>query len=175
MKMSPTYDQDYYLWFVDQARILRSGMWGHLDIEHLAEELEDMGKREKRALRSRTVVLLAHLLKYAHQPERRGPSWSGTIREQRKQLENLLEDSPSLKPCFIEDLEDSYISAKLLAAGETGLSEDEFPANCPFTLDQLLDEHFWPEECGKQATRDDLPNEKSDNIQHQPTDSELKT
>jgi len=143
--MNSSYDQDYYLWFVDQARLLRNGMWQHVDVERLAEELEDMGKREKRALRSRTVVLLAHLLNYAHQPERRSPSWNGTIREQRKQLEDLLRDSPSLKPRLIEELEDSYISAKLLAAGETGLSEAEFPPTCPFTLEQLLDEHFWPE------------------------------
>lgn len=143
--MNTSYDQDYYLWFVDQARLLRKGMWQQVDVEHLAEELEDMGKREKRDLRSRTVVLLAHLLKYAHQPERRSPSWKGTIREQRKQLEDLLRDSPSLKPRLIEELEDSYISAKLLAAGETGLPEAEFPSTCPFTLKQLLDEHFWPE------------------------------
>lgn len=120
-------------------------MWHQIDVEHLAEELEDMGKREKRALRSRTVVLLAHLLKYAHQPERRSPSWSGTIREQRKQLDELLHDSPSLKPRLIEELEDSYISARMLAAGETGLPESVFPAGCPFSLSQLLDEGFWPD------------------------------
>ena len=143
--MNPSYDQDYYLWFVDQARLLREGMWQRVDVEHLAEELEDMGKREKRALRSRAVVLLVHLLKYAHQPERRSLRWKGTIREQRKQLEDLLSDSPSLKPRLIEELEDSYISAKLLAAGETGLPETEFPLTCPFTLEQLLDERYWPE------------------------------
>lgn len=143
--MNPSYEQDYYLWFVDQARLLRSGMWQQVDVEHLAEELEDMGKREKRALRSRTVVLLAHLLKYAYQPERRSPSWNGTIREQRKQLSELLRDSPSLRPRLEEDLEDGYVSARLLAAGETGLPETVFPPNCPFTLEQLLDEHFWPE------------------------------
>ncbi len=145
MSAHPSYDQDYYLWFVDQARLLRSAMWHQIDVEHLAEELEDMGKREKRALRSRTVVLLAHLLKYAHQPERRSPSWSGTIREQRKQLDELLHDSPSLKPRLIEELEDSYISARMLAAGETGLPESVFPAGCPFSLSQLLDEGFWPD------------------------------
>lgn len=143
--MNLTYDQDYYLWFVDQAQILQSEMWQHLDVEHLAEELEDMGKREKRALRSRVVVLLAHLLKYAYQPQHRTPSWSGTIREQRKQLENFLQDSPSLEPRFIEELEDSYISAKMLAVGETSLLEAEFPSGCPFTPNQLLDEYFWPE------------------------------
>ncbi|NCC37538.1 MAG: DUF29 domain-containing protein [Chloroflexia bacterium] len=143
--MKPTYDQDYYQWFGDQARLLREGLWEHIDVANLAEELEDMGKREKRALRSRSVVLLAHLLKYAYQPERRGPSWTGTIREQRKQLEALLRDSPSLKPRLINDLEDSYISARLLAAGETGLPERAFPSTCPYTLDELIDEHFWPE------------------------------
>jgi hypothetical protein len=142
--MHPTHDQDYYLWFVDQARLLRSRQWHQLDVEHLAEELEDMGKREKRALRSRTVVLIAHLLKYAYQPEHRSPSWVGTIREQRKQLDELLHDSPSLRPRFEEIVEDSYASARLFAAGETGRSETAFPENCPFTPHQLLDDQFWP-------------------------------
>ena len=145
MSLHPSYDQDYYLWFADQAQLLRTGMWHQIDAEHLAEELEDMGKREKRALRSRTVVLLAHLLQYAHQPERRSPSWNGTIREQRKQLDELLRDSPSLKPCLAEALEDYYLSAKMLAAGQTGLPETALPANCPFSLHQLLDEAFWPD------------------------------
>ena len=143
--MNSRYDQDYYLWFTEQASILRNGMWQQVDVEHLAEELEDMGKREKRALRSRMVVLLAHLLKYAYQPERRGSSWKGTIREQRKQLASLLRDSPSLKAALLDELEDSYISAKLLAAGETGLAEAAFPPTCPLTLEQLLDEYCWPE------------------------------
>ena len=104
-----------------------------------------MGKREKRALRSRTVVLLAHLLKYEFQPQHRSPSWNGTIREQRKQLAGLLSDSPSLKAQLTDDLQDSYVSARMLAAGETGLSEATFPENCPFSIDQLLDEDFWPD------------------------------
>ena len=143
--MNSSYDQDYYLWFTEQASILRNGMWRQVDVEHLAEELEDMGKREKRVLRSRTVVLLAHLLKYAYQPEQRSSSWKGTIREQRKQLEGLLRDSPSLKATLLEELEDSYISARLLASGKTGLAEAAFPPACPLTLEQLLDEHYWPE------------------------------
>lgn len=143
--MNPTYDQDYYQWFVDQARLLRGGDWQHVDAEHLAEELEDMGKRERRALRSRTVVLLTHLLKYAYQPQCRGPSWNGTIREQRKQLNGLLQDSPSLRERLREEIDDSYVSARLLAQGETGLAEQHFPALCPYTLEQLLDEAFWPE------------------------------
>lgn len=145
MSAPSSYDQDYYLWFADQARLLRAGTWQQLDVEHLAEELEDMGKREKRALRSRTVVLLAHLLKYRFQPQHRSSSWNGTIREQRKQLAELLNDSPSLKPRLEDDLQDSYISASLLAAGETGLSETTFPEQCPFSIDQLLDQDFWPE------------------------------
>ena len=121
-------------------------MWHDVDTEHLAEELEDMGKREKRALRSGTVVLLVHLLKYTYQPEHLSPSWIGTIREQRKPMRDLLEDSPSLKTRFAEEIEDSYISARMLAAGETGLPETLFPEDCPFTLHQLLDEKFWPSE-----------------------------
>lgn len=145
MNTTLAYDQDYYLWFADQARLLRAGQWQQIDVEHLAEELEDMGKREKRALRSRTVILLAHLLKYAYQPDHRSPSWIGTIREQRKQLQELMLDSPSLKPRFAADLEDGYLSATLLAAGETGLPETQFPATCPFSAEQLLDEGYWPE------------------------------
>ncbi|MEA1049544.1 DUF29 domain-containing protein [Lamprobacter modestohalophilus] len=145
MNSTLAYDQDYYLWFADQARLLRAGQWQQIDVEHLAEELEDMGKREKRALRSRTVILLAHLLKYAHQPDHRSPSWIGTIREQRKQLQELMLDSPSLAPRFAADLEDSYLSAILLAAGETGLPETQFPPTCPFSAEQLLDQDYWPE------------------------------
>lgn len=145
MSAHSSYDQDYCQWFTDQARLLRMGAWQQLDAEHLAEELEDMGKREKRALRSRAVVLLAHLLKYGFQPGHRSPSWRGTIREQRKQLSGLLSDSPSLKPRLIDALQDSYVSAMLLAAGETGLSETAFPESCPFSVEQLLDEDFWPD------------------------------
>lgn len=145
MSAPSSYDQDFYLWFADQARLLRAGTWQQLDIEHLAEELEDTGKREKRALRSRTVVLLAHLLKYRFQPQHRSASWNGAIREQRKQLAELLNDSPSLKPRLEEDLQDSYISARLLAAGETGLAETSFPEQCPYSIDQLLDQDFWPD------------------------------
>lgn len=143
--MHSSYDQDYYFWFTEQARLLRSGLWQQVDVEHLAEELEDMGKREKRALRSRMVVLLAHLLKYAYQPQQRSSSWNGTIREQRKQLSELLGDSPSLKPQLLEQLQDGYISARLLAAGDTGIVATAFPEQCPFTLEQILDENFWPE------------------------------
>ena len=143
--MHSSYDKDYYAWFSEQAGLLRRGLWQQVDVEHLAEELEDMGKREKRALRSRMVVLLAHLLKYAYQPQQRSPSWQGTIREQRKQLSELLDDSPSLKPRLLEELPDGYISARLLAAGDTGLAATAFPEHCPFTLEQLLDEYFWPE------------------------------
>jgi ribosomal protein L29 len=145
MSAPSSYDQDYYLWFAAQARLLRAGTWQQLDVEHLAEELEDMGKRGKPALRSRTVALLAHLLKYRFQPQHRSSSWSGTIRQQRKQLAELLSDSPSLKPWLEADLQDSYISARLLAAGETGLAENSFPEQCPYSIDQLLDQDFWPD------------------------------
>ena len=145
MSAPANYDQDYCLWFADQARLLRAERWQQIDVEHLAEELEDMGKREKRALRSRTVVLLAHLLKYQYEPESRSPSWRGTIREQRKQLAELLADSPSLNPLLTEGLEDSYVSAKLLAAGEAGLAEAPFPERCPFSIGQMLGEEASPQ------------------------------
>ncbi len=143
MSAQTAYDQDYYLWFADQARLLRAGTWQQIDVEHLAEELEDMDKREKRSLRSRAVVLLAHLLKYRYEPQHRSASWAGTIREQRKQLAGLLSDSPSLRPQLQDELQDSYISASLLAPGDTGLAEALFPEQCPFSIDQLIDPDYW--------------------------------
>jgi hypothetical protein len=144
MSEPSSYAHDYDLWFADQAGLLRAGTWQQIDVEHLGEALEDIGKREKRALRRRAVLLLAHLLKYKVQPEHRIPSWHGRIREQRKQMGELLSDSPSHRNRLVDDLQDSYVSARLLAAGETGLCETAFPENCPFSIDQILDEGFWP-------------------------------
>ena len=139
------YDEDFYAWTVEQARLLRAGEVSALDTENLAEEIESMGKSDRRELRSRLTVLVSHLLKWQFQPEQRSSSWSGTIREQRRQIELVLADSPSLRPAVAEALAQAYAEAREDAAEETGLGQGAFPAECPFTAEQVLAHGFLPQ------------------------------
>lgn len=145
------YDEDFFAWTEEQARILRGREFSDLDIENLAEEIEDMGKSIRRELRNRLAVLTMHLLKWQYQPAHRSRSWSGTINEQRKQVADLLAESPSLKPVLARDLVRIYKSAVNQAVGETGFRETTFPADCPFTPDQILAEDFLPEGADRTA------------------------
>lgn len=138
----PLYDQDFYAWTQNQADLLRAGRLKEADIEHIAEELEVMGAGERRELINRLAVLLAHLLKWRHQPGRRGMSWRLTIKGQRL---DVLDTNPSLKPRLDEFLEKAYRKAVLKAARETGILEEAFPEQCPFTAEQALDNNFWPD------------------------------
>ena len=95
---SPLYDRDFFAWSLEQAKLLRAGKLVRADIEHIAEEIESMGRAEKRGLISRLSVLLLHLLKWRYQTEKRGPSWEASIRVQRNRLADHLNDNPSLKP-----------------------------------------------------------------------------
>ncbi len=137
------YDSDFYAWTQQQAKLLRSHQLSTLDTVHLAEELEDMGRREKRELASRLEVLLMHLLKWQFQPNLRSRSWQLTIQEQRLRLEQHLAENPSLKAILAESLEGAYPLATLSAQKETGL--DAFPPICPYTLEQIFDPSFLPE------------------------------
>src|SRR6185503_17055659 len=92
-----TYDEDFFAWTEEQARLLRAGEFSRLDIENLGEEIEDMGRSIRRELRNRLALLTMHLLKWRYQPGHQSPSWSATIREQREQIAELFEESPSLK------------------------------------------------------------------------------
>ena len=138
------YDQDFYAWANEQAALLRAGKLGQADIEHIAEEIESMGKTEKRALVSRLTVLLLHLLKWQHQPGRRSTSWQATIRVQRRDLIRHLRDNPSLKAVIPEAIADAYGDAVIEAASETGFPESTFPATCSWSFEQVMDETFWP-------------------------------
>ena len=143
--MSTTlYESDFYAWANQQAALLRAGNLSAADIEHIAEEIESMGKTEKRELVSRLTVLLLHLLKWQFQPERRGKSWRTTIRVQRLDLSRHLKDNPSLKSRTPEAIEDAYTTALIEAANETDLPEETFPSACPWTFDQIMDDGFWP-------------------------------
>ncbi len=138
------YDTDYYKWTKEQAGLLRDGRMTSLDIEHLIEELEHMGARERRELVNRLVVLLVHLLKWQFQPERRGNSWRRTIKAQRMEIADLLCDNPSLKSQMGNVLARAYKKARFYAADETNLAENCFPSALPYSPDDLLNDDFWP-------------------------------
>lgn len=144
MKVQHEYEKDFYAWALHSAELIRQGKLAEVDLEHIAEEIESMGKSDKRELVSRFAVLLAHLLKWQFQPERRGNSWKYTIKTQRFEVTELLDDSPSLKYELDKQLEHAYEKALLLAVNETGLSQDTFPDSCPFSLEQSLDSNFFP-------------------------------
>lgn len=139
------YEQDYYCWLEETARLLRNGKLAELDVLNLAEEIEDMGRSEKRAVESNLEIVLMYLLKYKYQPEQRSNSWRFTILEHRDRLEKFFRDSPSLRPYFATIFEDCYSRARKKAAVETGLSLDNFPSTSPFTPEQILNSDFLPE------------------------------
>ena len=141
------YDEDVLLWSQQQARLLREGRFAELDIERLADEIEDVGKSEKRELASRVAVLIAHLLKWVNQPRRRSKSWRFTIRLQRERIALALKITPSLKSVMRDPdwRTDAWLEAVALAAKETRLERDEIPDAPPFTFEQACDPEFWPD------------------------------
>jgi len=145
--MKQLYDQDFYEWTQQTAELLREGKLAELDLEHLAEEIGDMGNRDRRGVYNRLRVLLMHLIKWQIQPERRSRSWSATILEQRQRLNWILKNSPSLRRYAGEQLEEIYHLSALAALKATGLIIT-LPEQCPFTLDQILDDDFLPRSSG---------------------------
>ncbi len=144
-RVSEAYEHDFYAWALTNAKLLREGKLEGIDTEHVAEELESMGKTQQRVLISRLTVLLAHLMKWQLQPELRSRSWKNTIKIQRIDLQDLLQDNPSLRPQTGEALNRAYRKAKLLAAGDTNMDETNFPETCPYSFEQAMEEAFWPE------------------------------
>ena len=138
------YEHDFYAWANEQAALIRAGNLAAVDLEHVAEEIESMGKTEKRELVSRLAVLLQHLLKWQYQPGRRGSSLEATITVQRHAIADHLDDNPSLKAKLDETITKAYRDAALLAAGETALPKTTFPASCPWSFEQIVNEDFWP-------------------------------
>ena len=139
------YDRDFYLWLQETAQSLRNGEFDRLDIENLVEEIESMGRSEKRSVKSNLEIVLIHLLKYKYQPERRSNSWRLTLFEHRDRLEAEFLDSPSLRPYLPNMFKDCYRSARKKASIETGLPIATFPPDSPFTSEQALDEDYLPE------------------------------
>jgi hypothetical protein len=142
---STLYEQDYYLWLEKTSSLLRDGRLSELDIPHLIEEIEDMGRSEKKAVKSNLIIILMHLLKYKYQPEKRSNSWLLTIFERRRRLRDDFADSPSLKRYFDEVFEQCYKDARISAAIETGLPTETFPEQSPFTPEEALNADYLPE------------------------------
>ncbi|HEY9864422.1 MAG TPA: DUF29 domain-containing protein [Candidatus Obscuribacterales bacterium] len=138
-----THEQDFYAWTQEQSKLLKTGQLHQIDWQNIAEEIEDMGRSEKRQLDSRLELLIMHLLKWQFQPNLRSRSWQLTIKEQCLRLQKLLQKNPSLEPNLTEAIEDVYALATLSAERETGLSL--FPETCPYTLTEILSPEFLPE------------------------------
>ncbi len=136
--LSSLYEQDYYLWLETTAKLLREGQLSALDVANLLEEIEDMGRSEKRAFYSNLKILLMHLLKYSYQSEKRSNSWIASIVEHRQRIKKAFKESPSLQPYFIEIVNECYQDARELAAAETGLAIDAFPVEPLFTPEEIL-------------------------------------
>lgn len=144
MSNTGLYDRDFYAWANEQAGLLRAGKLSEADIAHIAEEIESMGKTEKRELVSRLTVLLLHLLKWQFQPARRGKSWKNSVEVQRISLRSHMRDNPSLKSSLDDAIIEAYQVAQLEAENETGIDKDSFPSVCPWSFEQMMAEGFWP-------------------------------
>jgi hypothetical protein len=141
-----SYEKDVVLWAQQQAALLRSGQFSKLDVEHVADEIEDVGKTEKRELASRMAVLLAHLLKWRAQPDRRTRSWQSTINEQRRRVALALEETPSLRTTLAEPKWRAAVwsDARVIAMTDTGLEGEAFPDEWPWSTDQALSPSWLP-------------------------------
>ena len=151
--LSTLYDQDYSTWAAKTAELLRQGRFSELDLDHLVEELDDMGKSQRHELVSRLRVLIAHLLKWQYQyrqlserwAEYEGKSWRNTLIEERFALGYLLEEYPGLKGKMSEAVTKAYPQAVELAARESERPVKTFPVSCPYTQAQILDPDFYPD------------------------------
>ncbi|KQT69966.1 MULTISPECIES: DUF29 domain-containing protein [unclassified Aureimonas] len=145
LKQQLLYTSDFYAWTQDQAGKLRARAHNGIDWDGTAEEIEGLGDAVRNEIEGRLAVLIAHLLKWQFQPERRSNNWKATILEQRTRIAKRLRQSPSLKSYPSEVYLDEYALARLTASGDTGLVEGSFPADCPFTIEDILDIEFYPE------------------------------
>jgi len=139
------YDIDYLLWIETTVEKLRQRDYAAIDWENVIEELADMGRSERKSLRSNLIIVLLHLLKWQYQPSMRSGSWKGSIVEHRRRIRDDLKDSPSLKPYLEEVFAECYADAIAQANAETGLPHEMFPVLCPYSVAQSLDANFLPD------------------------------
>jgi hypothetical protein len=136
------YETDFALWSDRQAAAIRRRAGNEIDWENVAEEIESLGKSDRREIGSRLAVICAHLLKWQFQPDVRSGSWRGSVTENRRKIAKLIKESPSLKPHPAHVIAEAYDDGREVAEAETGLT---LPEMCPWTIDQALDRDFWPE------------------------------
>lgn len=139
------YDRDFHAWTETMAEALRSRHWSALDIENLVEEMESLGRRERQELGNRLGILMGHLLKWEYQPSQRSNSWRATLREQRRRLQKLLLESPSLKTYIATAIVEAYLDGRDLAIQETNLPDETFPIDCPYDFETAMDNEFFPD------------------------------
>jgi Domain of unknown function DUF29 len=144
LERGPAYDEDFFLWTQRQAALIRAGQFELMDLEHVAEEIESLGISDRRQLRNRLEVLMMHLLKWQFQPMHRSRSWRSTIRTQRGRIEQVLQESPSLRREVAELSRKGYGTAREAGSAETGFATGTFPKSLPYTPEQILDDDFYP-------------------------------
>jgi len=140
------YEMDFNLWLKETVNLLCKGDVEKLDLENLAEEIEDMENSRKDALESNLIRVLQHLLKWKYQPQKRTNSWKASITEHSLRLNKAFKKSPSLKPYFESVFADCYQDARLITSQETGLDINTFPDLCPFSQADVLNPQYLPED-----------------------------
>lgn len=141
----PLYETDFYTWAIQQSQLLRDRQLQQVDWDNIIEEIEALGRSQYHALVSGIEQLTLHLLKWQFQSKRRSKSWKHSINKQRIQIERLLEDNPGLAAKLDEIIPKGYKYARKGAIQETGLPSTTFPEFCPYSWNDLTDEHFFPE------------------------------
>jgi hypothetical protein len=144
------YDTDFVAWLEEQAAHLRAGRLGALDVENVAEELEGLARSDRHELANRLETLILHLLKWDHQPDQRSNRWRSTVAEQRRRIQRLLKESPSLRPSLEGRAYEVYPEAVEQGAIETGLSETAFPATLPYSVGQIFERELPADELPEQ-------------------------
>ena len=146
--LSNLYEKDFYLWLQDTVKLLRNRDFDQLDIDNLIEEIESMGRREKKELKSRLTTLIEHLLKLLYWNTKKDDnirSWRNTVIEQRRQIEYLLEDSPGLRTTLAYLFDDCYQRARKDLLRKSQLPSELFPSEPPFNLNDTLSPDYLPE------------------------------
>ena len=146
MKMNTLYDRDFNLWVDQTVNLLQTGEFNQLDLEHLIEEIQDMGSNRKDALESNLIRVLQHLLKWKYQPQKRSNSSKASITEHCLRINKMLKKSPSLKVYFEQVFSECYGDARLIASQETGWEISIFPVECPFEQVNVLNPQYLPED-----------------------------
>ncbi|PPS42305.1 DUF29 domain-containing protein [Chroococcidiopsis sp. TS-821] len=141
----PDYDTDYDAWLARQIHSLQHARWHEIDVPHLVEELEGLNKSNERELESYLIVLLAHLLKWEYQPDKRNGSWEASINNSRNRIAKLFKQQKSLEKRVAEFIPEAYQEAKEWASKETKLRIDLFAEPCPYSVEQLQDKNWLPE------------------------------